>query len=902
MALQYRPTEIIVHLNAETADINKTAVAASPDWTWKFEDLQKYTAEGVEIRYDVYEEPIINYTSTVQETGENQYEIKNTYHEGFMDIPVSKEWLDDDNRDGLRPDKITVELQPSEKTAELPQNGKWEYTFTDLPVYDGSGKEIEYSIREVRVDGYDSVIEGTYKTGFIVKNTHEPAKTEVSIHKVWDDMENRYELRPSALNFLNSLTLMGDGVPYVFNNLRLVSETGDSSVYSVDASAGSVSIVIEIVIDDDWNVKITNLPKYDLNTHQELEWTVDELLEHYLPILDGNMKDGITLTNKLDYTSLTLTKVWDDNSNAEGKRPEPMIFLQGLELFANNDLWSVGTYEFVSLQGTEWTFRTAGGNAEIVVTLRETDQNTWKVTLDKLPRFLNGTEIIWNVKENVYGYRTNVTGNGTGDIVITNQFDLVTISGSKTWNYTSAEGVIAPEDKRPQQIIVNLYANGVKTNEMTASADNNWSWTFTDLKKYDDQGSLIQYTVDERPIRDYDTVTTGYDITNTYAPNLRNLPVYKSWDDDGNRDGLRGDSVRVFLLADGVRIDEAVLDESNQWRHEFRQLDIYAEDNVTEIVYTVEEDPDTIPAGYSVKINGNMDEGYEIINSHTPETTRIDGTKRWNDRGNEGARPEFITVRLHANGEEKQNTTASENTGWAWSFENLPVKDHGVNIVYTVTEDRIDNYVTSINPDTFEITNTYDAGKTSITVSKVWDDNDNADGYRPESVTVILLENGEYLGKSIELNEGNHWTGIFSDLDETRHGKPIQYTVAEQNASVLYRISVGGSADRGYTITNQLVNEITEIDVRKVWVDEDNKYHKRPASVNIKLLADGIDTGKSLVLSEENGWWVSSGYTSGLPGKGTAEDRYNRQRVPAFTKTGFCPLHTGQYGTDDPES
>ena len=48
---------------------------------------------------------------------------------------------------------------------------------------------------------------------------------------------------------------------------------------------------------------------------------------------------------------------------------------------------------------------------------------------------------------------------------------------------------------------------------------------FTDLPKYKDNGTLIKYSVyDQRMLfRDIKASVTGYDITNTYKPNVIKL-------------------------------------------------------------------------------------------------------------------------------------------------------------------------------------------------------------------------------------------------------------------------------------------------------------------------------------------------------------------------------------------
>ena len=74
--------------------------------------------------------------------------------------------------------------------------------------------------------------------------------------------------------------------------------------------------------------------------------------------------------------------------------------------------------------------------------------------------------------------------------------------------------------------------------------------------------------------------------------------------------------------------------------------------------------------GYETSVDG-----FNITNTYTTETTEVKGSKTWNDADNQdGKRPESITVRLLANGEEKdsQTVTADENGNWTYSFEKLP--------------------------------------------------------------------------------------------------------------------------------------------------------------------------------------------------------------------------------------
>ena len=75
----------------------------------------------------------------------------------------------------------------------------------------------------------------------------------------------------------------------------------------------------------DWNYTFTNLPKYDAQGN-EIVYTVDEQevnagdFKFYTKQVAGlNVTNTFTVPN--DKIEVQVNKVWDDNSNANGKRP-----------------------------------------------------------------------------------------------------------------------------------------------------------------------------------------------------------------------------------------------------------------------------------------------------------------------------------------------------------------------------------------------------------------------------------------------------------------------------------------------------------------------------------------------------------------------------------------------------
>ena len=97
----------------------------------------------------------------------------------------------------------------------------------------------------------------------------------------------------------------------------------------------------------------------------------------------------------------------------------------------------------------------------------------------------------------------------------------------------------------------------------------------------------------------------------------------------------------------------------------------------------------------------------------------------------------------------------------------------------------------------------FEPKQTQITVSKLWDDVDNKDGVRPESVTVNLLADGEEIAEAV-LNEENGWHYTFEDVLVFHEGKKILYTVTEDPVAE-YTTVITGDAAEGFTITNSYI-------------------------------------------------------------------------------------------------
>ena len=79
----------------------------------------------------------------------------------------------------------------------------------------------------------------------------------------------------------------------------------------------------------------------------------------------------------------------------------------------------------------------------------------------------------------------------------------------------------------------------------------------------------------------------------------------------------------------------------------------------------------------------------------------------------------------------------------------------------------------------------------SAEVTKVWDDADNQDGLRSDSVTVELLANGkESAYDALELSEDTDWAGSWARLNRYENNQEVQYSVNEADVPDGYEFSM----------------------------------------------------------------------------------------------------------------
>ncbi|WP_247917722.1 Cna B-type domain-containing protein [Streptococcus oralis] len=457
-----RPSSVTVKLLADGQDTGKTLeLNAANGWTGSFTDLDADKG-GTPIQYTVVEVTVPGYTSKVTGDAASGFTITNSYSPETVDIKATKNWDDANNQDGKRPTKITINLladgqKVDSKEVQAATDGTWTVEFTKLAKYK-AGKEIKYTVTEEKVSEYESSI-----TDFNITNKYTPKAIDYKVTKVWNDANNQDGKRPESVT------------------VQLYKKVGDADPVAVEGKKLTLTAKDKTDVNT-WVASFTNLPQYEAG--KEITYSIKEVdvPAGYEASVTGQV---VTNTHNPETVVLSGTKVWNDNNNQDGKRADK-VKVQIL----NGD--------------------------KVVQEIEVSEATGWKFESKALPKYENGKEIKYTVKEvAVKEYTSTVTTDKDGKYTVTNTHapEKTSVKGHKIWkDKDNKDGI------RPKSITVKLLADGKETGkEATASEATGWTYEFTDLDRYKD-GQAIEYSVVEVPVDGYTSEVEGFNITNTHTP------------------------------------------------------------------------------------------------------------------------------------------------------------------------------------------------------------------------------------------------------------------------------------------------------------------------------------------------------------------------------------------------
>ena len=253
-----------------------------------------------------------------------------------------------------------------------------------------------------------------------------------------------------------------------------------------------------------------------------------------------------------------------------------------------------------------------------------------------------GEDLFGDNKKLEFNFQNEKEDSKTRNVIVEKKWPVLVRPGSPSTASLLPDGIDNKEDfdplkmdeldvlgdsevpAHPDKIIVHLLQNGRREESLKAelSEENGWVYVFENLKRYDEKGDLIQYTVEEESVPGYSSIINGsmstkFTITNYYTEGHSiPIPVRKEWEGDRHHPY----EVKIQLLAYEKIVESVRLNERNDWMHSFF---VYEKDEEgKEIPYELKELP--VP-GYSSrkeKIPGSAF-GAVFINKkiEDPETT-----------------------------------------------------------------------------------------------------------------------------------------------------------------------------------------------------------------------------------------------------------------------------------------
>ena len=421
-------------------------------------------------------------------------------------------------------------------------------------------------------------------------------------------------------------------------------------------------------------------------------------------------------------------------------------------------------------------------------------------------------------------------GIGANGGVIIGKSENISIPVQKVWEN--------PRIPHPEEVTINLKNGETVIDSITLNEGNGWCGAFSNLPRRDASGAEIKYSVEEDKVDGYDSAVTGdaqsgFTVTNTSTATV-DVPVEKKWV------GPAAGEVAVSLKRGDEVVGTMKLNAEGGWKGTFSGLPKYDSQTGEEIAYSLAEEP---VEGYDSAVTGDAHDGFTVTNTSTAKVD-VPVEKKW-----VGPAAGEVAVSLKRGDAVVGTLELNEANGWKASFEGLPKYDAktGAEIEYAVEEDAVAGYDSAVSGDAhdgFTVTNTSTA-TVNVPVEKKWV------GPAAEKATVRLLAGGQDAGKSLELNEANGWKASFEGLPkyDAQTGAEIEYAV-EEDAVAGYDSAVTGDAHDGFTVTNTSTAKV-DVPVEKKWVG--------PAADKavVRLLAGGTDSGKSVELSDANGWKAS---------------------------------------------
>ena len=876
----YRPASVRVKLTADGEAVSEadfiyregryqpSEISLAGDgntWEYVFRGFQKYRQSGDEKGQE------IRYGITVEEISRGDLDAYDVTYSGCTAVlshgndtlskAVTVEWDDNNNQDNKRPANIVVQLYAdraaiANKYVTLSDANGWTYIWNDLPKYTDEGKLIHYEAYVV-----SALTDYTASTaGMVIRLTYVPRSTSVPARIIWTDEENADGLRPDYL--LAELIADGEAT----GDVQTLSETGG------------------------WSVEWKNYPYYIDGKRVEYTFrlqTPEGYQVSYYGTYDSSGLSAV-LTHERIRRNLTGSIVWEDDDNRASARPSRV----SVSLYADG--------------------KPVNGSEEIL-----SADSGWQYIWENLPVYRDqGEEILYSIAaaSDIGSYTALSDG-----MQITMFYEAVTsdLRCSILWDDAAdADG------RRPSYLPVVLTIGGEKTLYSVTAKDNGtdtWEAVFPGFPVYNAQGEVIPYGITADPVpAGYTAVSTSDTLILTRSADTLPAEGTVIWDTAFDSWEQKPQSVPLAIWGYSAKTDRytylaaGMAKASEGWKYRFEEVPV--SDPETGVPFTgyavgfpqlesyYRENALPSQWQYYVTIscdafdrqdNGVFFDTRIRPNDHYQNSGQSEYTVRisWEDNGNAASSRTYGMV-IHLTGTSAGSQISydymvteadvRENNTMEHVFGGLPLRD-AYGDLYEYRAEMVslpDNYTVTRqqaggSDAAFTLTNVRD-----ITITVVWQDSGDADGLRPDSLTLQLYGDAENEGKYVYtgdfLKEAEYeergsdvWTYRFCDVPvwsaySTNREVNYLYYIEQEEAEKLRES--GFSADYGgyetdsnaYSKNNETYflylsrdRQTADYETEIIWDDESNRDGMRPAEIRIWLRADYQDGKGPQIIGEK---------------------------------------------------
>ena len=287
--------------------------------------------------------------------------------------------------------------------------------------------------------------------------------------------------------------------------------------------------------------------------------------------------------------------------------------------------------------------------------------------------------------------------------------------------------------------------------------------------------------------------------------------------------------------------------------------------------------------------------GYNVTNTRTPDSVLVRVTKFWNDHHNNDLyRPGSITVHLVDDGDVLATRTLSGSiTGneWEADFGKWPRRRNGTEIVYDLQEENFQFSSMYLAPTVerettddetlywMRLTNTHPLDSIDLSVTKLWEDNNNTEHLRTDIQVQLYRNNGDnhsiFEPDQIDETGNYYWTPVgepktiavgsstatWQRMPLYHNGVKFNYAVKELTVPAGYTASYSDQGilnetnDYALTITNKHVQPVTTVDIPAVrkkllgrsWLETDTFVMALVPQLSTQPMPTTINTVEGIV-------------------------------------------------------